>query len=136
MPLRVVESAMPVMPCRIAAVAALAATLAGCGPRPVPHAAAAIGTPPAGVRYGRIVATRTVALASDARVRESLLAAIGAPAEPAGGRTAAEFIVVEEGGQTLSVIQTNLEHLAPGERVAIMPGARTRLVRAPSLASG
>jgi outer membrane lipoprotein SlyB len=40
---------------------------------------------------------------------------------------AVEFIIREDNGQTISVVQTNEESFRPGERVVITRGARTRL---------
>jgi outer membrane lipoprotein SlyB len=42
---------------------------------------------------------------------------------------AVEFIIREDSGQTISVVQTNEENFRPGERVVITRGARTRLSR-------
>lgn len=44
--------------------------------------------------------------------------------------TAVEFIIREDNGQTISVVQTNEENLRPGERVVLTRGARTRIARA------
>lgn len=43
---------------------------------------------------------------------------------------AVEFIIREDTGQTISVVQTNEEGFRPGERVVLSRGARTRLQRA------
>jgi outer membrane lipoprotein SlyB len=43
---------------------------------------------------------------------------------------AVEFIIREDNGQTISVVQTNEENFHPGERVVITRGARTRLSHA------
>ncbi len=48
----------------------------------------------------------------------------------AGKGTASEFIVRADGGETLSIVQTNELQLQPGERVILTLGARTRLARA------
>lgn len=42
---------------------------------------------------------------------------------------AVEFIIREDSGQTISVVQTNEEDFQPGERVLLTRGARTRLSR-------
>ncbi|HEY0418206.1 MAG TPA: hypothetical protein VGC80_01670 [Acetobacteraceae bacterium] len=47
-----------------------------------------------------------------------------------GRGTVTEFIIREEGGQTLSVVQGNEEGFRPGERVTLTRGARTRIARA------
>jgi outer membrane lipoprotein SlyB len=43
---------------------------------------------------------------------------------------AVEFIIREDNGQTISVVQTNEENFRPGERVVLTRGARTRIARA------
>lgn len=45
--------------------------------------------------------------------------------------TAVEFVIREDDGRTITVVQTNELNLQPGERVALTRGARTRLSRAP-----
>ena len=40
---------------------------------------------------------------------------------------AVEFIIREDSGQTISVVQTNEEDFRPGERVILTRGARTRI---------
>ena len=42
---------------------------------------------------------------------------------------AVEFIIRDDSGQTISVVQTNEENFQVGERVVITRGARTRLAR-------
>ncbi|MCX7382842.1 MAG: glycine zipper 2TM domain-containing protein [Alphaproteobacteria bacterium] len=44
--------------------------------------------------------------------------------------TAVEFIIREDTGHTISVVQTNEEQFRPGERVVLTRGARTRIARA------
>ncbi len=46
------------------------------------------------------------------------------------GGTAVEFIIREDSGQTISVVQTNEDQFRPGERVVLTRGARTRIGRA------
>ncbi len=43
---------------------------------------------------------------------------------------AMEFIIREDTGQTISVVQTNEENFQPNERVVLTRGARTRIARA------
>jgi outer membrane lipoprotein SlyB len=43
---------------------------------------------------------------------------------------AVEFIIREDSGQTISVVQTNEEDFRPGDRVTLTRGARTRIGRA------
>jgi len=42
---------------------------------------------------------------------------------------AMEFIIREDDGQTISVVQTNEERFQAGERVVLTRGARTRIGR-------
>ncbi|MCC6720083.1 MAG: glycine zipper 2TM domain-containing protein [Acetobacteraceae bacterium] len=42
---------------------------------------------------------------------------------------AMEFIIREDSGQTISVVQTNEEGFQPNERVVLTRGARTRIAR-------
>ena len=46
-----------------------------------------------------------------------------------GRGTATEFILQEDGGGTIAVVQTNEDRFVPGERVLIIRGDRTRLAR-------
>ncbi len=48
----------------------------------------------------------------------------------ASGGEAVEFIIREDDGQTISVVQTNEDHFQPGERIVLTRGARTRIGRA------
>ena len=43
--------------------------------------------------------------------------------------SAVEFIIREDNGQTISLVQTNEEQFRPGERVVLTRGARTRIAR-------
>lgn len=43
---------------------------------------------------------------------------------------AVEFIIREDSGQTISVVQTNEENFQPNERVVLTRGGRTRIARA------
>ena len=43
---------------------------------------------------------------------------------------AVEFIIREDTGQTVSVVQTNEENFRPNERIVLTRGARTRIARA------
>ena len=42
---------------------------------------------------------------------------------------AVEFVIREDDGRTITVVQTNEENFRPGDRVALSRGARTRLAR-------
>lgn len=48
----------------------------------------------------------------------------------ANSGVAVEFIIREDNGQTISVVQTNEDQFRPGERVVLTRGARTRIARA------
>jgi len=43
---------------------------------------------------------------------------------------AVEFIIREDNGQTISVVQTNEDNFHPGERIVLSRGARTHIARA------
>ena len=44
---------------------------------------------------------------------------------------AVEFVIREDSGQTIAVVQTNEENFRVGERIVLTRGARTRIARAP-----
>ncbi len=44
--------------------------------------------------------------------------------------TAVEFVIREDDGRTITVVQTNEDNFQPGERVVLSRGARTRIARA------
>lgn len=46
-----------------------------------------------------------------------------------GTGQAVEFIIREDNGQTISVVQTNEDNFQPGERVTLIFGERTRIAR-------
>jgi outer membrane lipoprotein SlyB len=121
---------MPVWPL-FACVVAVAGLLAldGCAPAAAP--AADVG-PAETAEYGVIVSLRPAA--ASGAVQANIMAAFGGPmaggveGKPAAAAT--EFIVREDSGNTISVVQANDDGLRPGDRVAVMRGARTRLARA------
>ena len=86
--------------------------------------------------YGVVVSRRPIAVtgegpdAAGRDVRGAILGAVGGPAGEEAGKPAFEFIVREDGGQTVSVVQTNEAGLRPGDRVVLSMGTRTRLSRA------
>jgi outer membrane lipoprotein SlyB len=100
--------------------------LAGCAAHHAERDARAPAVAPAAkLGYATIVAARQSGIEGT-----RILAAIGlTPASAPAGRGEIEFIVRTEDGATLSVVQVDRENLRPGERVAVMSGARTRLVR-------
>lgn len=107
--------------------------LSACGQRlPAPPKQAADTMPGRGV----IVAVRPVtfpqAAAPDPQrpdPRRNVLALLSA-APPATGRMADEFIVREDGGRILSIVQPPMPGLQPGRPVTVQRGARTRILPA------
>jgi outer membrane lipoprotein SlyB len=90
----------------------LACAAVGCAPAPPPPSPApepVAGAPePAPARLGTIVAIR--------------------PIGPVAAR-AAEFVVREDSGTTIVVVQPHTDVLAVGERVALHAETRTRITR-------
>jgi outer membrane lipoprotein SlyB len=80
--------------------------------------------------YGVIVSCRPIEAAAGGDVRGAILGAVGGAAGQGASEAAFEFIIREDNGQTLSVVQTNAAGLRPGERVVLSMGTRTRLSRA------
>lgn len=127
--------------------------LAGCGSesKPAPQAVKPVVAPvpgkasPGNVSYGTIVVMRAVATAggnggleapagaAGSTVRSSILVAIGAASVPVGAEGApatgieTEFIVREDDGRMISVVQGNEARLKRGERVMIIHGPETEL---------
>jgi outer membrane lipoprotein SlyB len=134
---------------RIAAVAAPWAVigLVGCAPAhtlplsPVPVASSA-PDPGGDSGYGVIVTERPIQSGLDGSrdIRSVIMATLGnvTPGTAASPPTT-EFIVREDGGRTISVVQGNPQQLRPGDRVVIEYGARIllhRAVRVPVAAGG
>jgi outer membrane lipoprotein SlyB len=92
-------------------------------PAPAPAPTAVRGV------HGVIVSRRPIE-ATGTGVRGTILGAVGEPAGAAGQGAAVEFIVREDDGQTVSVVQADAAGLMPGERVVLSAGGRTRLSRA------
>jgi outer membrane lipoprotein SlyB len=104
-------------------------TLFGCAPaRPLvlqPQATAAV----VGPAYATVTAVRPIRpVASNQET--AILAAMGV-APSAGSSTSSEIVVRTAAGQTLSVVQPNAAHLAPGDKVMVVPGGVTRLEPVP-----
>lgn len=106
---------------RIVPICASLLILAGCAaPRPKPVAVLAPAN--GNVGYGTILVVRR------AEAAPGILAAIGEV--PGADDPAMEFIVREDDGQVVSVVEPGGSKLTPGERVLILHGAETRLAAA------
>jgi outer membrane lipoprotein SlyB len=115
----------------VSAAAALGVSLglAACARRSVAPTASSPEFGHAG-SFGAIVALRPIPAAAPAGLLSAIGAtAGGAAAAPAVEFPALEFIVHQDDGRTISVVQTNESRLRLGERVAIGGGARARLAR-------
>lgn len=113
-----------------AALAALLGLAACTGANPAAVAPAAVSRAPVRPAAGVIVSARPVAAARAGGVEGSILGAVGAPAAGGAGAAACEFIVREDDGRTLSVVQAPAAGLQPGRRVVVSAGVRTRLMPA------
>jgi hypothetical protein len=109
----------------VALTGALALGVAACAPArtetartpPVP----ASSGPPGG---GVIVSMRPMTVAAS----DTILIALNEGATTRGARPAeVEFIIREDGGRTVSVVQADAAGFRPGERVMLIGGARTRV---------
>jgi outer membrane lipoprotein SlyB len=110
----------------VATATAWLALAAGCAPAPPPVAVA----PPEAANLGVIVSMRAIPPQSNASA--AVLGAVGSAAAVApGAGPAYEFIVREDNGQTVSVVQSNDQKLRPGDRTALLGGPHARLERAP-----
>jgi outer membrane lipoprotein SlyB len=133
-------------PVRAAASAVLATLLAACATHHTSTTSASQGIGRvSGALSGTIVAMRP--LAAQARnaggasflgasaVRTTILGAIGggvaggAAASQIDDGRAVEFIIRQDDGETVSIVQANEDNFRLGERVAIARGARARLAR-------
>jgi outer membrane lipoprotein SlyB len=104
--------------------------LAGCATPAAPTPAATELQRPAAT-YGVVVSRRPIQAPTGNDIRGSILGAVGNRL-PAGTATTAacEFIVREDNGQTVSVVQTDEVGLRPGDRVVLSVGSRAHLSRA------
>lgn len=126
---------------RIPLVGMLSAlALAGCASVPAGKITTGRAEAPinraAGATYGTIVATHRPApsgrIGSDT-IDAKILTALGEAPDPLpeGGTnndTEREFIVREDDGQTVSVMQGDQPSLTPGERVLVVRGSETRIL--------
>jgi hypothetical protein len=103
----------------------LIAVAACAAPSPPPAAQGAPSRPaPKFVEHGTILAIHPVP-AEDPRTARILLARLG-DATPADGHSV-EYILRDQDGTTISVVQADVDGLQPGDRVSIRRGARTRI---------
>jgi outer membrane lipoprotein SlyB len=126
---------MPVLRSVIRGFAGVVAMLgllgvAACAPtNPAPTGADTVRTQNLG--YGVIVSMRPITVSG--AIHANAVGAFGGPM--AGGiegpptAAAIEFIVREDSGDTISVVQTNEANLRPGERVGLTGGPHTRVIR-------
>lgn len=146
---------------RVAALVALLALAAipACAPADTTATVSAEAGRTAAVTYGTVIAVRPVTIRGGRRAsgsagagtatgagdwHASLLAGLGG-AIPGGlvgtatgagaAGSAVEFVVREDSGGDVQVVQANEDGLAVGERVAVIRSARTRLTRAAGSAS-
>lgn len=110
---------------RFAVLMVLSASACAPARTDVVHATAP-ASPSRGPDGGVIVTMRPVKAASDA-----ILAALNEGGAARAGRSGAavEFIIRDDSGRTISVVQTGADGFKPGERVALTGGARTRIAR-------
>ena len=112
---------------RLAAVIVLSAS--ACAPASTSVVSAAAPAAPAGGPDGGVIVTiRPMTAASD-----RILLALNEGGATRAGRSAPamEFIIRENDGRTISVVQTDADGFQPGERVTLTGGARTRIARLP-----
>ena len=87
---------------------------------------------PANASLGTILSVRTVTTPDGGSVLQAaLLADAGGVTTPGngGGRSVTEFIVRQDDGAIISVVQSNLLGFHPGDRVSIQRADRVRLAR-------
>jgi outer membrane lipoprotein SlyB len=109
--------------------------LAACAGNPMPPPPSSPPVAAVPVTYGTIVSRRPTGIpmgdVQGGEVRSTILYALGgASADPLVEGGAYEFIVREDDGVTISVVQADAGGLRPGERVVVSSGAHTRLSRA------
>jgi outer membrane lipoprotein SlyB len=107
----------------------LLAACCGCaGTAPETPAAASAQPPDGAVTHGVIVSVRAVTAGTGQDLRR-LLGAAGAATDPIQHGNRVEIIVRDEHGQAISLVQTNDLDFRPGERILLIPGARSRIAR-------
>lgn len=110
------------MPFLVGFATAVTLGVAACAPAAPPVRAETPAVAPRGSDGGLIVSVRPMT-ASDA----ILLALNEGAARGAHSGGAMEFIIRQDSGRTISVVQANADGFRPGERVALTGGARTRI---------
>jgi len=111
---------------------ALALAAAGCVGRAAPPAGAPASAPQPAAAQAVVAAVRPLLQpAPESGAATLIRAAIGptlsGAVQPA---TAMEFVLRRDDGRVVSVVQDNAEHLRPGDRVVLLAGDRTRILRA------
>jgi outer membrane lipoprotein SlyB len=113
----------------VCAVSTLASPfgLAACAPGPADRTehTADLGH----ISRGVIVSVRNAQPRADMQNR--ILVAINSATNSPDPVNGVEFIVRQNDGRTLSVVQSNPENLQPGDQVTLSRGARTRIARLP-----
>jgi hypothetical protein len=94
--------------------------LGGCAAEPPRPTADSV--PPPNVIYG------TILVARQAEAAPGILAALGTV--PGTDNPATEFIIREDDGQVISVVEPGGSRLMPGERVMVRQGPETTLAAA------
>jgi outer membrane lipoprotein SlyB len=111
---------------RFAGVLALISVLAAAACAPTNNAPAATDIGSQTLGYGVIVSMRPITVSAETHA--NLVGMLGgSPA--ASPAPAIEFIVREDSGSAISVVQVNQENFRPGDRVGLARGARTGIVR-------
>jgi outer membrane lipoprotein SlyB len=117
----------------LAVLLALAGCTAPAAKAPVQAVSATPAAVPRASGGGVIVAVRPASRATPSR--RSVLAALGLGHAAAADDTV-EFIVRGDDGAPISVMQADAGDLRTGDRVALIPGARTRIAPAPAVRAG
>lgn len=116
---------------RVAGLAALCGLLAACGDHAAPPAPLAQPLAGGHGQYGTVIAIRPIAATA---ARHPVLAALGS--RSANAAAASEFVLRDDIGRTVSVVQDSRAGLRVGDAVQLIGQGHTRLVRWPGAATG
>jgi len=105
---------------------AILLALAACTPVAPPAPAS-----PAATAQGVIVSLRPSPAPGGGDVRANILGAIGATGPAPHGTAATEFIIRQDDGQTISVVQPNTANLRPGDHVRLTHTPQTHIAPTP-----